>query len=63
MSSADPSKIWGVTVFTANGKVYREKVLVNYHSEDAVSFWDDDETIIRVFPIAQVLEINFHMEK
>ena len=62
MSSADPSKIWGVTVFTINGSVYREKVLVN-SSEDAVSFWDDDETIIRVFPIAQVLEINFHMEK
>ena len=62
MSSADPSKIWGVTVFTVNGKVYREKVLVN-SSEDAVSFWDDDETIIKVIPMTQVLEINFHMEK
>ena len=62
MSSADPSKISGVTVFTVNGKVYREKVLVNY-SEGVVSFWDDGETIIRVFPITQVLEINFHMEK
>lgn len=62
MSSADPSKISGVTVFTANGGVYREKVLVNY-SEDVVSFWDDCETIIRLFPMTQVLEINFHMEK
>ena len=62
MSSADPSKIWGVTVFTVNGSVYREKVLVNY-SEDVVSFLDNDETIIRVFPMTQVLEINFHMEK
>ena len=62
MSSADPSKIYGVTVFAVNGKVYREKVLVNY-SEGVVSFWDDGETIIRVFPMTQVLEINFHMEK
>ena len=62
MSSADPSKISGVTVFTVNGSVYREKVLVN-SSEDAVSFWDDDETIIKVIPMTQVLEINFHMEK
>ena len=54
MSNADPSKIYG--------KVYREKVLVNC-SEDSVSFWDDGETIIRVFPITQVLEINFHMGK
>ena len=62
MGNADPSKIWGVTVFTVNGKVYREKVLVN-SSEDMVSFWDDGGTIIRAIPITQVLEINFHMEK
>ena len=62
MSSADPSKIYGVTVFTVNGTVYREKVLVNC-SDDSVSFWDNGDTIIRVIPMAQVLEINFHMEK
>ena len=62
MSYADPSKIWGVTVFTAEGKVYREKDLVN-SSEDSVSFWDNGGTIIRVIPMVQVLEINFHMEK
>ena len=62
MSNADPSKIWGVTVFTVNGKVYREKVLVR-SSEDAISFWDNADTIIKVIPMAQVLEINFHMEK
>ena len=62
MSSADPSKVWGVTVFTVNGKVYREKVHIN-SSDDSVSFWDNDDTIIRVIPMAQVLEINFHMEK
>ena len=62
MSSADPSKIWGVTVFTVDGAVYLEKALVN-SSEDAVSFWDNDETIIKVIPMTQVLEINFHMEK
>ena len=62
MSNVDLSKIWGVTVFTAEGKVYREKVLVN-SSDDTVSFWDNGDTIIRVIPMTQVLEINFHMEK
>ena len=62
MSNVDPNKIWGVTVFTVNGKVYREKVLVR-SSEDAISFWDNADTIIKVIPLTQVLEINFHMEK
>ena len=62
MSNVDPSKIWGVTIFTVNGKVYREKVLVN-SSEDAISFWDDGDTTIRLIPMHQVLEINYHMEK